>query len=120
MARKAFLPPAQGQSGLYIFRDSLAGATLKKSVYVNGEFIGETGPRTYLYHEVPAGEQILSTESEFGNNDLKLHTEAGRNYFIRQFLKMGVFVAGAILQIVSEEEGKKGVFESNLGQPANQ
>jgi hypothetical protein len=69
---------------------------------------------TYFYKEVQSGGHILSTESEFSNNDLLLDAEAGRNYFVRQYIKMGLFVGGANLELVSEEEGKKGVLECKL------
>ena len=49
----------------------------------------------------------MSTESEFSPNDLLLKTDAGHNYFIRQFIKMGVFVGGAGIELVDEEKGKK-------------
>jgi hypothetical protein len=35
------------------------------------------------------------------------------NYFIRQYIKIGLFVGGAGLELVDEEEGKKDV--SKLG-----
>lgn len=57
-----------------------------------------------------------STESEFSENAFKFVAEAGLNYFIRQYIKMGVFVGGANLEIVSKEEGKKGVLSSGLAQ----
>lgn len=116
--RKSFTTPAgNNNSGLYIFRDAYSMARLKKSLYVDGQFIGETEPMTYVYHVIPVGQHILSTESEFGNNDLSINVESGKNYFFRQFMKLGVFVDGAILVPVSEEEGKKGVLECKLAQP---
>jgi len=43
-----------------------------------------------------------------------IKTDQGMNYFVRQYIKMGVFVGGANLELVPEEEGKKGVSECNL------
>ena len=39
---------------------------------------------------------------------------AGVNYFVRQFIKLGVFVGGAGLELVSEGDGKKEVSELGL------
>jgi hypothetical protein len=36
------------------------------------------------------------------------------NYFVRQYVKLGVFVGGANLEVVPAEEGKKGVLECEL------
>jgi len=112
--RKAFSSPPKGTSGLYIYRNSNFGGALKKSVYVDGGFIGETAPMTYFYRRVKAGEHTLSTESEFSENYLSLKTESGKNYFIRQYIKMGVFVGGAGLAVASQQDGRNGVLECNL------
>jgi len=112
--RKEFSAPSQGTAGLYIYRNSALGGALKKSVYVDGQLVGETAPMTYFYKEVQPGERLLSTESEFSNNDLTLDAKIGQNYFVRQYIKIGVFVGGANLEIVSDEEGKKGVLQCKL------
>jgi len=112
--RKEFSPPSNGNAGLYIYRNSTFGGALRKSIYIDDQLLGESAPMTYLYKEVTPGEHIISTESEFGNNDLNVNTEAGMNYFIRQYIKFGVFVGGSNLELVPEEEGKKGVLECKL------
>ncbi len=111
---KAFPTPPQDQSGLYIFRDSMLGASLKKTVSVDGQVIGETAPKTYFYRLLTPGQHVLSTESEFGDNSLDLTTEGGKNYYVRQYIKMGVLAGGANLEQVSEADGKKGVEGTNL------
>lgn len=116
--RKAFAAPVSNTAGLYIYRNSHAGATLKKSVFIDGDFIGETAPMTYFYREIKPGRRNLSTESEFSNNDLILDAESGKNYYVRQYLKLGVFVAGAQLEQVAEDVGMKGVLECRLAQQA--
>ena len=40
------------------------------------------------------------------------------NYFINQYIKMGVFVGGAGLELVNEEEGKKAVASLDLAKRA--
>lgn len=113
-AKKAFSSPAQDTAGLYIYRNSNFGGALKKSVSINGEVIGETAPMTFFYRDIKPGKHTISTESEFSDNEIELVAEGGKNYFIRQYIKMGVFVGGANLQLVSEDKGKQGVLECNL------
>jgi hypothetical protein len=43
-------------------------------------------------------------------------TQPDTNYFLRQSMRPGVFVAGAFLKLVPEEEGKKEVLECKLAQ----
>jgi len=59
-------------------------------------------------------EHKISTESEFSPNDLLVKTDGGKNYFVRQYIKMGVFVGGAGLELVNVEEGKKEVATLSL------
>lgn len=114
MARKAFAVPASQSAGLYIYRDSMLGAALKKTLYLDGQVIGETASKTYFYKEVAPGKHTISTESEFGNNDVSLDTEAGKNYYVNQQIKMGVVTGGAKLVMVDDEVGKKGVQACKL------
>jgi uncharacterized protein DUF2846 len=112
--RKEFSEPTQDMAGLYIYRDSAFGAALKKTVSIDGNVIGETASKTYFYKEVSPGQHSLSTESEFSDNSLLLNVEAGLNYFVRQYIKLGAFVGGADLELMSEEEGKQGVLSCKL------
>ncbi|MDD0823496.1 DUF2846 domain-containing protein [Mannheimia sp. AT1] len=111
---KEFTTPGKAQSGLYIYRDSFMGQALKKNIYVDDKFIGESAPDVFFYKKVKAGKHKVSTESEFGNNDLNITTEGGKNYFIRQYIRMGVFVGQAGLELKSEEEGKKAVSKLEM------
>ena len=107
---KEFNPPSANNAGLYIYRDSFAGKALKKDLLVDGKCIGETADDVFFYEEVVGEEEhTVSTESEFSPNDLLLFVESGKNYFIRQYIKLGFFVGGANLERVSDEKGKEAV-----------
>ncbi|MDC9603796.1 DUF2846 domain-containing protein [Xenorhabdus griffiniae] len=112
---KSFPAPEKGKSGLYIYRDSFVGKALKKDIHVDGKCLGETAGKTFFYTQV-AGDRNhkISTESEFSPNDLLIFTESGKNYFVRQYIKMGVFVGGADLSVSTEEEGKKVISKSDV------
>lgn len=112
--RKQFSPPPKGSSGIYIYRNTNLGGALTKDLYIDGELIGETGPMTYFYRRVKSGKHTLSTESEFSNNDLILQAKSGKNHFVNQYIKMGFFVGGAGLELVSDSTGKNGVLECGL------
>lgn len=115
-AKKQFNSPTQGYSGLYIYRNSFLGGALKKDVYINGKCLGQTAPDVFFYEEVKGNKEYkISTESEiFGDNDIALKAESGKNYFIRQYIKPGLVVGGADLELVSEQQGKKDVSELSL------
>ncbi len=113
-SKKEFTSPSKDTAGLYIYRNSTFGGALKKTVSIDGKVIGETAPMTYFYRDIQPGVHILSTESEFSDNALTLDAKGGENYFVRQYIKMGVFVGGANFELVSEQEGKEGVLDCKL------
>ncbi len=107
---KRFPVPEAGKSGIYVDRDSVLGSALKKDVWIDGECIGETAPKVFFYRQVTGGvDHKVSTESEFSPNDLVIHTDPGINYFIRQYIKLGLLVGGAGLELVDEETGKAAI-----------
>lgn len=111
---KSFANPPKDKSGVYIYRDTFGGQALKKSLSIDGTPIGETANKVYFYKEIAPGTHKLSTESEFSDNQIDLQTEGGKNYFVEQYIKLGVFVGGANLKVVTESEGRRGVLACNL------
>jgi len=115
-ALKQFTSPSKEKAGLYIYRDTFVGQALKKNISLDSKIIGETANKVYFYKEVTPGKHELSTESEFSDNSLSFEADGGKNYFVEQYIKMGVFVGGANLKMVDEIEGKKAVQECELAQ----
>lgn len=112
---KQFNAPSDGKAGLYVYRSGSFGGALKKDVWVDGKCIGETAPNIFFYEEVEGNvDHKVSTESEFSPNDLIISTESGKNYFVSQYIKMGVFVGGAGVELVDEEKGKKTVSKLDM------
>lgn len=113
-ASKTFAAPADNMAGVYIYRtNTYVGKALKKGLTIDGVRIGETAPGVFFHREVKPGEHTVSTESEFGENSLKLTAEGGKNYYFQQYIKMGVFVGGSGIQAVTEEVGKQNVLQCN-------
>lgn len=112
---KQFNAPSAQNAGVYVYRNSALGGALKKDIWVDGNCLGESAPDVFFFTEVAGGKMHkLSTESEFSPNDLELNVEAGKNYFIRQYIKMGAFVGGAGLEMVPEQQGKTDVAKLEL------
>jgi hypothetical protein len=115
---KQFAQPSPSNSGLYAYRNSSFGKALKKNIWVDGKCVGESAPDVFFYTEIAGGKShVISTESEFSPNNLTLWAEAGKNYFVRQYIKFGVFVGGAGLELIPEEEGKVAVSNLELATP---
>jgi hypothetical protein len=112
---KLFNKPSDEKAGLYIYRDFEPGFILKKDLFIDDKLIAETSPNMFFYREVEGDKEYkISTESEFSPNDLILKAEKDKNYFIKQYIKPGVFVGGANLKVVDEEVGKKAIMNPRM------
>lgn len=115
---KQFSAPSAGNAGLYVYRNSFAGKALKKDIWVNGKCLGESAGDVFFYTQVEGGKKHkIETESEFSPNALEVFMESGKNYFVRQFIKLGAFVGGADLEQIPEEQGKADIAKLALAQP---
>lgn len=104
---KEFSLPTEGKTGVYIYRYGSLGRSFKKDIWIDGKCVGESAENVFFYIEVD-GNKIhrVETESEFSPNGFDLMFESGKNYYIQQIIKMGLVVAGADIEEVTEEEGK--------------
>ena len=112
---KIFNAPPEGKSGLYVYRDSFVGQALKKDIWVDNKCLGETANAIFFHENVEGNkEHKLSTESEFSANNLSIETKSGKNYYVRQYIKMGVFVGGAGLEVVEEKEAQQAIRKLDM------
>ncbi len=101
---------ASDKSNIYLYRNEMFGGAIAMPVSLDGQMAGRTGPKTFYLWEVEPGrhEVVSHTENEAR---LRLVTEPGKNYFIWQEVKMGMWTARSQLHEVAEEEGRAGVLE---------
>jgi len=100
-------------ANLYIYRNETFGAAIKMPLLVDGSAVGDTVAHSYILKQVIPGSHTITSKSE-NDATLTLSTEAGKNYYVWQEVKMGLLMARSKLSQVSEEEGKQGVMESKL------
>ncbi len=109
---KTFAVPAD-KANLYIYRNETMGAAVKMPVLVNGQTVGDTASKTYIFRQVPPGRHLITSKTENDSN-LEVHAVAGKNHYVWQEVKMGVMSARSKLQEVDEATGRAGVMESKL------
>lgn len=103
----------KGKSNIYVYRNEFFGAAVSMPVTLDGQNVGATGAHTYLKLSTTPGNHVLTSEAE-NDHVLKLTTQANKNYFVWQEVKMGVISARSKLSLVSEQKGKKGVKECKM------
>jgi PBP1b-binding outer membrane lipoprotein LpoB len=107
---KQFVAPKDA-ANLYIYRNENFGTAVKMPVLVDDMAVGDTVAHSYILKQVTPGSHTITSKSE-NDATLTLSTEAGKNYYVWQEVKMGLLMARSKLSQVSEEEGKQGVMES--------
>lgn len=91
---------------IYVIRPSSFASSVKMKIYCNDELIGKTGPHSYLGWEVKEGEYTIKSNSTGSKDFYTINAKAGKTYYIRQTLTMGVVVAGAKLESLDKNEGQ--------------
>jgi hypothetical protein len=108
-AAKAF-QAKQGKSNIYVYRNENLGGAIKLTLLMDGRLVGDTAAKTFYLLEVDPGRHTLLSKAE-NDSMLDLTTEGGRNYFVWQEVKMGMWQPRSLLQQVDEATGKAAVME---------
>jgi hypothetical protein len=104
---------AADKANIYVYRNESMGAAIKMPVALNGKLVGDTAAKTFMLLSVAPGKHTLVSKTE-NDSTLSLDVQAGRNYFVWQEVKMGMFAARSLLQLVDEAKGRAGVSECKL------
>lgn len=112
--RKLFVAPKENLAGIYIYRTpGIRGSKINTEIFVNGKILGKNLGNTYLYVELPTGKHEITTYF-VGYTKLTIEVEAGKLYFVQDFLKPKQFSNEVNLFFVDEEIGKKDVLKCEL------
>ena len=99
-----------GKANIYVYRNESMGGVVAMTVSLNGRVVGRTAAKTYLLLEVDPGTYEIASLTE-NTSTHKLMAQAGRNHFVWQEVKMGMFSARSELKEVDEATGRAGVME---------
>lgn len=114
MAAKQYRPDP-GMAALYVYRNETFGAALKMPVLLDGQPMGETASKTYLYRQVAPGQHVVTAKTE-GDSTVSIDAAPGATYFVWQEVKMGMMAGRSELHVVDAATGKEGVAECKLAQ----
>ena len=107
------LQPVDGKAIVYIVRPSSLGSLIKMGVDCDGQRIGSTKSKQYLYTIVNPGSHTFSSKAE-NRSTLNVTLNSGGIYYIEQQVKMGIAIARNKLQLLSDAEGKNKLNECTL------
>jgi outer membrane biogenesis lipoprotein LolB len=92
---------------IYVLRPSSFGSAVKFKIYQE-KLVGYLGPKSYLAWNVKPENRELTIISKSENTDmLTINPQAGKTYFIKQKVLMGVTIARTELEFLEEAEGRE-------------
>ena len=112
VSAKLFQPVAS-KAVVYVYRDENFGAAIKVPIIINQQNVGSTVAMSYFRLLLDPGPCEVECRAE-RDGKATFNVEAGKVYFFRQEMKMGFLVAGCMMHLVSEAEGRKAVAECRL------
>ena len=99
------LSPPSGKALVYILRPNSYGSMAVFNATVNGDFIGSTGGKRYIYTILEPGTYTFTTKGE-NRKELPIVLEAGQTYFLEQEVHMGIMSARNKLVRIDERDGR--------------
>jgi hypothetical protein len=103
------------KSTIYVYRNERYGGAARMTVSLDGRVAGHTGPRTYFVWEVDPGMHEIVSQAE-NTDTVTITTQAGKDYYIWQEAKAGVWGARTRLHIVTDDVGRNAVAECRLAE----
>ena len=107
------LHPPEGKALVYVLRPTSIGSIVKMEVTANGQYIGATGGKRYIYTILDPGKYIFSSKAE-NTSELHIVLEAGKTYYLEQKVKMGLIMARNELLRLDDIEGHKKLSQCSL------
>lgn len=99
-------PPDKGL--IYVIRPTHYGAAIQTKLAVDGKWVGINRENNYFYVELDPGPHYFCSQAE-NHSLLSLVVEAGKTYYLQQKITMGLMKARNDLELLDEEQGKKGL-----------
>ncbi|GEM_PF-5579920 len=92
------------EATIYLIRYGIGGAGMPTTIDLNKEYMGSTVPYSYLKMNVVAGKHQISANYR-NRYTVEMIVEAGKTYYLRQYITPGFVVPGTKIEKISQEEG---------------
>lgn len=98
---------------IYVIRPTHLGAAIQTKLAVDGKWVGVNRANNYFHITLGPGPHYFCSQAE-NHSLLSLVVEAGKTYYLQQKITMGVMKARNDLEVLDEEQGKKGLAKCKL------
>jgi hypothetical protein len=97
-----------GEGRVYVYRDSLLGAALTPSVYLNGKEVGISRANGFFYIDQPVGEYKLSASTEV-ERSVSFALAAGETKFVKVSISLGLIAGRPNFELVNAVGGQTAI-----------
>ncbi len=104
------------KANIYLYRNERLGGAVAMPVALDGKVMGKTGPKTYFLWQVEPGKHEIASLTE-NTAKVTIDAQAGKNHFVWQEVKLGVWAPRSKLHEVDTAEGQKAVKECKRIKP---
>ena len=98
--------PEPGKALVYILRSGLAGGAVQTKAAIDGTWIGANRGNNYFFVQLDPGEHYACSKAE-NKSVLAFTVEAGKTYYLRQEISMGVMKARNKIVLMDDQKGAK-------------
>jgi len=99
---QASLPTLKaGEGRIYVFRDSMFGAAIVPTVYLNNQEVGRTMANSFFYIDRAPGEYRISATTEV-ERSVSLALAAGETKYVKVSIGMGLFAGRPNFELANE------------------
>ena len=111
---KNIVPP-NGKGVIYVVRPAVMGFAIGIPVSCDGNWVGTTRGKNFIYTVVDPGKHIISGKAE-NLSEVEVNVEAGKTYYVLQNIKMGMVMARNKLELTDEQTGKTKLEKCKLAE----
>lgn len=114
---KPKLPPIpKGQGRVFVYRTSSFGAAIRPQVRIDGNAIGKSTAKGFLYSDQPAGSHEISMTTEWKHKNT-VQVTPGLPSFVSTTVTPGVFAGHMIPNPVDTATGESEIRDCKLVEP---
>jgi len=117
--QREYAEPNEDAAIIYVVRNSSVGLAIKFWAFADDDFLGVSRGKSYFFAEVPPGRHTFWSKAE-NVSALDLEVKAGRTYFLKQGVRIGLGKARVKLVQIDEAEGRKLINKLPFASPTDE
>ncbi|MEQ9299525.1 MAG: DUF2846 domain-containing protein [Cyclobacteriaceae bacterium] len=94
------------EATVYLIRYGVGAPGIPSTIELNQQYVGRTLPYSYIQLSVEPGKHRITANLR-NRYSVDMTVEAGKSYYLRQYIVPGAFFPGTRIEMIDEEDGVK-------------